>query len=155
MIPNVWHVEYVVNKVIYIKQTKRFVCLQPIARYLKKSQPEINGSLALRGGLLMMSRSGGLKPSAVAGRPSVTRFTHSSWTGIRASGKPRAAVKKILAERKHIVWVQRLNKTWNNVKKTLAAIGVCSRHKFHRVVIYIVSLLRWGLDCGVTRLKGN
>ncbi len=43
----------------------------------------------------MMSRSGGLKPSAVAGRPSVTRLTHSSWTGIRASGRPRAAVRKM------------------------------------------------------------
>lgn len=44
----------------------------------------------------MMSRSGGLKPSAVAGKPSVTRLTHSSWTGIRASGIPSAAVRKIL-----------------------------------------------------------
>lgn len=44
----------------------------------------------------MMSRSGGLKPSAVAGRPSVTRFTHSSCTGIRASGRPRMAVRKML-----------------------------------------------------------
>lgn len=69
---------------------------QPMAKYLKKSQPEIRGSRALRGGLLMMSRSGGLKPSAVAGRPSVTRLTQSSWTGIRASGKPSAAVKKML-----------------------------------------------------------
>lgn len=48
----------------------------------------------------MMSRSGGLKPRAVAGRPSVTRLTHRSWTGIRASGRPRAAVRKILVERK-------------------------------------------------------
>ena len=35
-------------------------------------------SLARRGGLLMMSLSGALKPSAVAGGPSVTRFTQSS-----------------------------------------------------------------------------
>lgn len=74
--------------------------LPPMAKYLKKSQPEIRGSLGERGGLPMMSRSGGLKPSAVAGRPSVTRLTHSSWTGIRASGRPRAAVRKILKERK-------------------------------------------------------
>ena len=47
----------------------------------------------------MMSRSGGLKPSAVAGRPSVTRLTQSSWTGIRASGRPRAAVRKMLGGR--------------------------------------------------------
>lgn len=36
-----------------------------------------------------MSRSGGLKPSAVAGRPSVTRFTQSNCTGINASGMPK------------------------------------------------------------------
>lgn len=71
-----------------------------MARYLKKSQPEIRGSLALRGGFSMMSRSGGLKPRAVAGSPSVTRLTQSSWTGIRASGKPRAAVRKILSGEK-------------------------------------------------------
>lgn len=46
----------------------------------------------------MMSRSGGLNPRAVAGSPSVTKFTHSSCTGIRASGSPKAAVKKILPE---------------------------------------------------------
>lgn len=44
----------------------------------------------------MISKSGGLKPRAVAGRPSVTRFTHNNCTGIRASGRPRAAVRKIL-----------------------------------------------------------
>lgn len=70
--------------------------LPPIARYLKKSQPEMRGSFELRGGLSMMSRSGGLKPRAVAGRPSVTRLTHSSWTGIKASGRPRMAVRKML-----------------------------------------------------------
>lgn len=48
----------------------------------------------------MMSTSGGLNPRAVAGRPSVTRLTQSSWTGIRASGIPRAAVRKILEENK-------------------------------------------------------
>lgn len=67
-----------------------------MARYLKKSQPEMSGSLGLRGGLSMMSKSGGLKPRAVAGRPSVTRLTHSSWTGIKASGRPRMAVRKML-----------------------------------------------------------
>ena len=43
----------------------------------------------------MMSTSGGLKPSAVAGGPSVTRFTQSSCTGMSPSGIPSAAVKKI------------------------------------------------------------
>ena len=52
-----------------------------------------------RGALSMMSRSGGLKPSAVAGSPSVTRFTHSSCTGISASGTPSAAVRKMLQHR--------------------------------------------------------
>ena len=54
---------------------------------------------ALRGGFSMMSMSGGLNPRAVAGRPSVTKFTHSSWTGMRASGIPRAAVKKMLNQK--------------------------------------------------------
>ncbi len=72
---------------------------QPMMRYLQKSQPEMSGSLGERGGLDMMSRSGGLKPRAVAGKPSVTRLTHSNWTGIRASGIPKAAVRKILRDR--------------------------------------------------------
>ena len=45
-------------------------------------------SAHLRGRLVMMSLSGALKPSAVAGRPSVTRFTHSSCTGLSTSGSP-------------------------------------------------------------------
>ena len=67
-------------------------------RYRKNSQPEINGSLEERGGFFMMPMSGGLKPRAVAGSPSVTRFTQRSWTGMRASGMPRAAVRKMLQE---------------------------------------------------------
>ena len=43
----------------------------------------------------MISRSGGLKERAVAGRPSVTKLTQRSWTGIKASGTPRAAAKKM------------------------------------------------------------
>ena len=58
----------------------------------------MRGSLGLRGGRSMMSRSGGLKPRAVAGSPSVTKFTHSSCTGIKASGSPKAAVRKMLPE---------------------------------------------------------
>ena len=56
-------------------------------------------TLTDRGGFCMMSRSGGLKPRAVAGRPSVTRLTQSSCTGIRASGRPKAAVRKMLRGR--------------------------------------------------------
>jgi hypothetical protein len=49
------------------------------------------------GGFFMMSLSGGLKPSAVAGGPSVTRFTQRSCTGISPSGMPRAEVRKMEA----------------------------------------------------------
>ena len=44
----------------------------------------------------MIEWSGGLNPSAVAGRLSVTRLTQSNCTGIRASGMPRRTVKKML-----------------------------------------------------------
>lgn len=46
-----------------------------------------------------MSTSGGLKLSAVAGGPSVIRFTQRSWTGISASGIPRAAVRNMLKKK--------------------------------------------------------
>ena len=77
--------------------------LLPMAMYLKKSHPVMRPSLGFLGGFFMMSRSGGLKPRAVAGSPSVTRFTHRSWTGIRASGIPRAAVRKILKQEHRIM----------------------------------------------------
>lgn len=77
--------------------------------YLKNSQPVMRDSLGLLGGLFMMSISGGLKPRAVAGNPSVTKFTHNSCTGIRASGMPRAAVKKML---KH---TNRKQRYYNNI----------------------------------------
>ena len=70
--------------------------LRPIAMYLKNNQPVMRPSLGLRGGFFIMSRSGGLKPRAVAGKPSVTKLTHNNCTGIKASGIPRAAVRKIL-----------------------------------------------------------
>ncbi len=63
--------------------------------YLKKSHGVMRDSLGERGGFSMMSRSGGLNPRAVAGRPSVTKFTQSNCTGISDSGRPRAAVKKM------------------------------------------------------------
>lgn len=67
-----------------------------MAKYLKNNHPEMSPSSLDLGGFFMMSSSGGLNPRAVAGRPSVTRLTHSSWTGMRASGIPRAAVRNIL-----------------------------------------------------------
>jgi hypothetical protein len=63
--------------------------------YLKNNHGVINDSFDDLGGLSIMSKSGGLKPKAVAGKPSVTKLTHNSCTGIKASGKPKAAVKKI------------------------------------------------------------
>jgi hypothetical protein len=60
----------------------------------------MSGSFAFLGGLSIISRSGGLNPRAVAGRPSVTKLTQSNWTGIKASGRPSAAVKKILKSNK-------------------------------------------------------
>jgi hypothetical protein len=66
-----------------------------MAMYLKKSHGVIRDSFGERGVFSIMSRSGGLKPSAVAGRPSVTRFTQSSCTGMSDSGRPNAAVKKM------------------------------------------------------------
>lgn len=58
----------------------------------------------------MISLSGGLKPSAVAGGPSVTRLTHKSWTGIKPSGIPKAAVKKIEATSPIFEEIMYLNK---------------------------------------------
>ena len=54
-------------------------------------------SSAFLGFYRITSLSGGLKPRAVAGKPSVTRFTHKSYTELKDSGMPSAAVKKIEA----------------------------------------------------------
>ena len=64
---------------------------------LKKIQGVTSSSVDRLGGFCMMSRSGGLKPRAVAGGPSVTKLTHSNCTGIRFSGRPKAAVRKMQA----------------------------------------------------------
>ena len=55
-----------------------------------------------------MSTSGGLKLSAVAGGPSVIRFTQRSWTGISASGIPRAAVRNMLKKNKMLIMSKHL-----------------------------------------------
>ena len=70
-------------------------CIPPIAMYLKNNQGVMRDSLGDLGSLSIMSKSGELKPRAVAGRPSVTKLTHNSCTGMSASGKPKAAVKKM------------------------------------------------------------
>ena len=59
------------------------------------AQVDMRSSSFRLGFFVMMSTSGGLNPSAVAGGPSVTRFTHRSCTGIRPSGMPSAAVRKM------------------------------------------------------------
>ena len=56
----------------------------------------MRGDLGDLGASFIISGSAGLNPRAVAGRPSVTKFTHNSCTGISASGIPRAAVRKML-----------------------------------------------------------
>ena len=73
----------------------QIVMVMRMVLHLKNSQGVMRVSLAPLGAFSMMSRSGGLKERAVAGRPSVTRLTHSSWTGMRASGRPRAAARKM------------------------------------------------------------
>lgn len=53
------------------------------------------GSSLGRGGCSIKSGAGGLKPSAVAGGPSVTRFTQSRCIAVRGSGKPSKVAKKM------------------------------------------------------------
>lgn len=55
----------------------------------------MRASLLFLGGFCIMSTSAGLNPRAVAGGPSVTKFTQSNCTGIKHSGMPKAAVKKM------------------------------------------------------------
>jgi hypothetical protein len=50
--------------------------------YLKKSQGVMRVSEAERGGFSMMSRSGGLKERAVAGRPNQIQQFHCHTVGI-------------------------------------------------------------------------
>ncbi len=60
------------------KMKDDMINILPIAKYRKKSHGVIKDSLGLRGGRSIISKSGGLKPSAVAGKPSVTKFTQSN-----------------------------------------------------------------------------
>ena len=62
-----------------------------------------------------MERSGGLNPSAVAGRLSVTKFTHNNWTGIKASGIPRTTVRNMLGGKKESVQQVKLYETQTNL----------------------------------------
>ena len=49
-----------------------------MTKYLNMTQPFNKASSAFLGGFFMISLSGGLKPKAVAGGPSVTKLTHNS-----------------------------------------------------------------------------
>lgn len=57
----------------------------------------IIGSLDDLGFWDMTSGAGGLNPSAVAGGPSVTKFTHSKCIALKGSGKPHIAEIRIAA----------------------------------------------------------
>lgn len=104
----------------------------------------MRASRAFRGGLFIMSKSGGLKPRAVAGKPSVTRLTHSSWTGMRASGKPTAAVRKMLETQKK----QRDEEQW--LQKSVC-VCVC----LNKLIVFTKRLLQhlkksgiwWTVSC--------
>lgn len=61
-----------------------------------KTNLVINGSLTDLGGLFITSGSAGLNDRAVAGSPSVTKFTQSNYTLLKPSGIPRIEVKKML-----------------------------------------------------------
>ncbi len=64
--------------------------------HVPEEEPSANeGFLGVSRRVRMIWWSGGLKPRAVAGRPSVMRLTQSSCTGMRASGMPSSTVKKI------------------------------------------------------------
>lgn len=64
--------------------------------YLKKIHWVIIPSSYFLGDFFMMSGSAGLNDKAVAGNPSVTRFTHSNYTELKPSGIPRIELKNIL-----------------------------------------------------------
>ena len=66
-----------------------------MTKYRTMIQPESSCSSRLRGILVMMSVSGGLNESAVAGRPSVTRLTQSNVTGTSTSGMPSKTARKM------------------------------------------------------------
>ena len=57
-------------------------------KYLKNIFYVIIGSFVYLGGFLITSGSGGLNDKAVAGGPSVTKFTQSNYTELKPSGNP-------------------------------------------------------------------
>ena len=77
------------SALLHIEQT-------PQRAHRKKTHGVMSASCGSRGLRRITPWSGGLKPRAVAGGPSVTRLTQRSCTGMRPSGMPRAAVKKML-----------------------------------------------------------
>ena len=70
----------------------------------------------------MMEWSGGLNPSAVAGKLSVTRLTHNNCIGINASGMPNKTVKKMLVSRTLISDTLILHTEKNDIPDDLANV---------------------------------
>lgn len=68
----------------------------PITKYLNNINPEINGSSFFLGGLFITFGSTGLNDKAVAGKPSVTKFTQSNYILLNPSGIPNKELKNIL-----------------------------------------------------------
>src|SRR5699024_4083219 len=48
------------------------------------------------GGCFITSSAGGSNPKAIAGSPSVTKFTHKIWTGTNGSGKDNNIANSII-----------------------------------------------------------
>ena len=66
-------------------------------RYLVAIHFVMIGSLDDRGFCDIMPGAGGLKPRAVAGGPSVTKFTQRRCIALKGSGKPHIAESSIAA----------------------------------------------------------
>ncbi|HEX8108962.1 MAG TPA: hypothetical protein VF516_14620 [Kofleriaceae bacterium] len=73
------------------------VCSAPVTASSRHSARPRIGSAGGRGGRRMTSASGGSTTSASAGRPSVTRLIHNSWSGNSGSGSPASAAISITA----------------------------------------------------------
>lgn len=69
----------------------------PVIRYRVAIHLVMIGSLDDRGFWDMIPGAGGLNPKAVAGGPSVTKFTHSKCMALKGSGKPQIAEINIAA----------------------------------------------------------
>lgn len=92
----------------------------------------------LRGFEVMISLSGGLNPKAVAGSPSVTRFTHKSCTGFKTSGIPikyeyvkTRSSSKIFINSQFLDHYNQLSKSSKNMEIRLRRNSFSISHCFH------------------------